>query len=142
MLTFVMSSFSDVYLHICAYMPQDLWEAQSTGALVRWGQNWISGVLMPNAMCEGNLTMHISVSTPCPIWNMVVTELCYGDKFLQQVQGSWSELRRRWIEPNTWQFSKKKLLYFSKDLGLGQWCTCLLTSRTTLNCLELSIVIC
>ena len=52
-------------------------------------------------------TVHMTLNTPSPPWNMVVAASCCGDAFLQQGQGSWSELMGRWMEPNTGQSWKK-----------------------------------
>lgn len=41
------------------------------------------------------------------------------DDFLQGVQGSWSELTRKWMEPNTIQSEKKTCYTMQKDLRLG-----------------------
>ena len=73
---------------------------------------------MQNAMYGGNLALPITLSTPSQQWNMVVVALCCGDASLQQVQGNWSKLRKRWMEPNT--VLEQNLMQSAKDLRLGQ----------------------
>ena len=75
---------------------------------------------MQNAMCGRKLTLHITLITPSPPWNMVVAASCCWDAFLQQGQGSWSELMGSCMEPNTGQYCKYNLLESAKDLRLGR----------------------
>ena len=91
-------------------LPQAMWETQQTcgrrcSSQMRPKLNFLAS--MQNAMCGGNPILPITLSTPSQQWNMVGVASCCGDASFQQVQGNWSELRERWMEPNTGQSLKR-----------------------------------
>ena len=92
---------------------------------VLWSDETKIEVFGPNAKCYmWQKTLHITLNTPSPPWNMVVAASCCGDAFLQQGQGSWSELMGRWMEPNTGQSWKKTCSAktgVEVHLPAGQW---------------------
>ncbi|CDQ95064.1 unnamed protein product [Oncorhynchus mykiss] len=62
---------------------------------------------MQNVMFGVKATQLITLNTPSPLSNMVVTASWFGPAFLQQGQGRWLKLMGRWMEPNTGPFWKK-----------------------------------
>lgn len=53
------------------------------------------------------LTPYITLNAPSLVWSMRVAASCCGKAFLQQEQGSCSELMRKWMEFNTRPYWKK-----------------------------------
>ncbi|CAJ0929959.1 unnamed protein product [Ranitomeya imitator] len=75
---------------------------------------------MPNDMFGVEATQLITLNTPSPLSNMVVAASWFGPAFLQQGQGRWLKLMRRWMEPNAGPFLKENLLESANYLRLGR----------------------
>lgn len=73
--------------------------------------------LMQNATCDGNVTLHITLSTPPLAWNMVLTASGYEDALLQRRQGSCSKLMSKLLQRNTVQSQKKTCYSLQRSWG-------------------------
>lgn len=78
-----------------------------------------------------------------PWWNLIMAAPCCGDAFIQQKQGSWSELMRRWMEVYNQHLWMKSRQSPQKTWDLNVCCLFLsgLFSNSSLkfSCLEIFI---